>query len=763
MRDSTDGRHAAIHREIAAALADLVPADPAIPPHPYLRRHLAEHAAEGNVLDDDHVPPALLAWETSSEVRRLLATDDDRSDRRQWLHAWAMLEPFARHTDPVSRLTSLRLSHYAAASLPQSRARQTEPPQTFNATPVTPLWSHYASPVPAWTATPSDVTSLAAVESADGTATAVAAGDKDGMLRILRPDGSLSHAPIEVHRGAISHLVPLKGGLIITAGTDGCVAAVDAVHGQLIRKVIVCREHTWVSSLTAYQATGHLPLLLAAFSDGHVAAFDPGRFQIHELALPELLDSSAVMCSVQMPDGHACLLFTQRGTVNCFDGHTVSLHSRHTARVRALLPMPQAGQYAVADEDGHVSLYDLTSTAVDTAPIATARHAAPVTSLLVTSLDQQPALVSAAGDGTVRLWQIPSLKPVEGALHAHTAPVTAMTQLDGTGRRRLLTAGADRIVRSWPVDRQSFALAPKAWNHITASALSPAPSRLLAAARASRIVVRDLATNRHRTLLKGRKVTALAWPRQHGRLLLAAALNDNSIVCADLVTKRQTGPVLRGHYLPINALVALQGAQGELLASGSADGRVCVWDLEAGDLLADFGHHKLSVRCLATHRSGSGALLASGGSDGAVRVWDVDGLGQKGRTIRCDQDIINDLAFVPWHDGELLIASAGQDGTLKLWDVETGRLTDELTLTDGELGAVTALRLPMGRTALAVASQTSIHLWDATADRHLLRIVTGAPLRTLKTVPDPDGAASSILLASGEAGTMAFRLHHDQL
>ncbi|MFK4147067.1 WD40 repeat domain-containing protein [Streptomyces sp. NPDC004065] len=763
MRDSTDSRHTAIHRDIAAALAGLVPADPTIPPHPYLRRHLAEHAAEGNVLDDEHVPPALLAWETSSEVRRLLATEDNRSDRRQWLHAWARLEPFARHTDPVSRLTSLRLSHYAAASLPQARAKETAPPQTFNATPVTPLWSHYASPVPAWAATPSDVTSLTAVESANGKVKAIAAGDKGGTLRILRLDGSLAHAPIEVHRGAISHLLPLRGGLIITAGTDGCVAAVDAVHGRLIRQVIVRREHTWVSSLTAYHPTGHLPLLLAAFSDGHVVAFDPGRFQAHALALPELEDSSAVMCSVQMPDGHACLLFTQRDTVNCFDGHTVSQHSRHPARVRALLPMPRAGQYAVADEDGHVSLYDLTATAVGTAPLATARHAAPVTNLHVTSLDQQPALVSAAGDGTLRLWRIPGLRPIEGSLPAHTAPVTAMTHVDVAGQNRLFTAGADRVVRSWPVDRQTFAQAPKAWNHITASALSPAPRRLLAAARASRIVVWDLATNRHRTLLKGRKVTALAWPRQHGRLLLAAALSDNSIVCADPVTKRQTGPVLRGHFLPVNALVALSAARGELLASGSADGRVCVWDLQTGGLLEDFGHHRFSVRCLATHQSGGRAFLASGGSDGAVRVWDVDGLGQVGRSIRCDQDIINDLAFVSWHDGGLLIASAGQDGTLKLWDVETGRLTDELALHDGELGAVTALRLPLDRTALAVAGRTSIHLWDATAGRHLLRIVTGAPLRTLKTVSDPDGAASSILLASGEAGTMAFRLHHDQL
>lgn len=49
--------HEQIHRQIAEALASLVSDDPQTPPHPYISRYLAQHAARGHVLDDAHVPP----------------------------------------------------------------------------------------------------------------------------------------------------------------------------------------------------------------------------------------------------------------------------------------------------------------------------------------------------------------------------------------------------------------------------------------------------------------------------------------------------------------------------------------------------------------------------------------------------------------------------------------------------------------------------------------------------------------------------------
>ncbi|MFD9541389.1 benzoate transporter [Streptomyces sp. NPDC060022] len=751
-----------VHRKIAAALAGLVPSDPTIPPHPYLRRHLAEHAAQGDVLDDDHVPPALLAWETSSEVRRLLAGQQGRSQRQQWLQAWARLEPFARGTGPVSRLTSLHLAHHAAGHFDQPVAQAGEPRAEFDSSPVTPLWNDCVSAVPAWTAPPHVVTSMAAVKRSDGTPSGVVLGDRIGMLRLLRHDGSLAHTPLAVHQGAITHLMTLNGGIVVTAGSDGRVCAVDALDGRIIQEVIARREGTWVCSLASYRPPGRLPQLVAAFSDGYVAGFDPGRFLPRDMPLLNPHDPTSVLRGFARPDGQAGLLFSRHNTVRYFDGATDVMCSEHQGRVRALLALDEPGWYAVADEAGTVSLHDATATGRLATTVAQGLHAAPVTTLLKTTFEGRPALVSAAGDGTVRLWATPSMKHIDHELAAHSGPVSAMAFLSGFEYDRLLTAGDDRLVKSWTVERRTFRQSGR-WNRVSATALSPQPRHLLAAARASRIVVYDTPTGNQQTLLKDQQVTALAWPHVGKQLRLAAALEDLSIICINPDTKRRIGPVMSGHYLPVLAMVPLPTARGAQLASAGADGRVCVWNLHDGRLLADFKDHKLSVRCLATHSGAHGRLLASGGSDGSVRMWDIARLAQHGKTIKCDQGIINDVAFASGHDGGLRIATAGQNGTLKLWDATTSAQVGELSPDDGDLGAVTALRLPKYKTVVVMAGKTSIHLWDTAADRHLLQIVTGSPVRTLKSVPDPLSEESSVLLASGEAGTMTFRLHHDRL
>ncbi|MGW2077131.1 WD40 repeat domain-containing protein [Streptomyces sp. NPDC001939] len=767
MTEASEAYQRDIHRQIAERLKDLVPSDPTLPPHPYLRRHLAEHAALGEVFDDDHVTPTLLAWESSSQVRRLLAAQDTASDRRQWLRAWAALEPFALDTGPLSRLCSLQVAQHAAARLPSPSSVPAQAAPLSSSVPVSPLWSDRVAPTPAWTASPTEVTSLATLRTPAGKAPLVVTGDDAGTLRLLRSDGRLTHIPLPLHSGAITHLVALQGGLLITAGTDGRVMAVKEEDGQLTHRLITHREQTWVSSLTTHQPSGHPRLLLAAFSDGTVEAVDLGRFHPQPLPLRQLEDPSGLLCGIRTAQGGHRLLFTMRDTVYSQDGDTTEMHSRHSGRVRALVALPQPGQYAVGDERGRITLCTLDSEI----PVSAARHdavlaggrPAPVTCLQLVTFEQRPALVSAAGDGTLRLWRLPALEPVAGVLTAHTAPVSAMTCLPGQNSDRLLSGGADRIVRSWSVDEATFGQEPKHWNRVTASAVSPSAPHRLAVARASRVILRDLATGAETTRLKGRRITALAWPQISGRRLLAAALDDFSIICVDPDANRQIGPSMAGHILPVRALLTVPSAAGERLASAGADGRVCVWQPSTGERLALFGDHDLTVRCLATHQDTEHRFLASGGSDGNIRIWNSDTLEQHADTIKCDQGLINDLAFVTPDDGGLLIAAAGRNGTLKLWDPDTGQTVRTLTCSDGELSAVTSIRLPFGRTALAAAGKTSIHLWDATTAQPLLQIVTGSPIASLKTVQDTGEATSSILLASGEAGPMAVRLHHNLL
>ncbi|MFF9819058.1 WD40 repeat domain-containing protein [Streptomyces sp. NPDC014006] len=757
-------RHAEIHRQIATALAELVPDDPSIPPHPYLRRHLAEHAAHGQVLDDEHVPPALLPWESSLTVRRLLAATGDQGPGSRWLQAWALLEPYARNVDPLSRASSLRLAHHKAAP---SREDSTGP-DTFDQSPVTPVWSDGTTPDNVWLVNGTPMSALATVRGESGRRPLVMAGDERGLLHALHHDGNTAYAPLHVHDGKITQILALPGDRMVATGSnDGSVAIVDAVQGQMVMRAVPRRPGTWVSSLALYRPADHTAVLLAAFSDGYLASLHPAVFHTVDVELPTLDEDRCLLSALPAPDSRSeWLLFAQHDRVYCFNGRWSRPLSRHAGRVRSIVALPTAGHYAVADEQGYLSLWEATQGG-RAKQTALQQRSSAITSLLVSEMGTEPALLSTKADGGVCLWALPHLDPIGMSLPGRASPVTALTSIAGRRQPLLVTAGADGTVRSWPLSRETFQTAPARWDRVTASALSPGQPPVLATARAARISLGDVyRASEPRTVLKGHVASALAWPRLHGRPHLAAALDDSRIVLTD-PDDAQAGILaeLHGHHLPATTMVPLADTDADRLASGSADGSVCVWDLRSTTLLAKFRDHRFSVRCLATHRNTRGLYLASGGSDGAVRVWNVRQLQQHGPTIKCGQFFVNDIAFgtSTGDDRRMLVASAGQNGTLKLWDALTADQVGQLSPGDGELTAVTALALPAGRRLFAAAGRTSIHVWDPAADRRLLQIVTGETITALKSVGDRQSTDASLLLATGEAGTSVFRLHHDRI
>jgi len=215
--------------------------------------------------------------------------------------------------------------------------------------------------------------------------------------------------------------------------------------------------------------------------------------------------------------------------------------------------------------------------------------------------------------------------------------------------------------------------------------------------------------------------------------LLASGSHDKTVKLWDVATGAAVR-TLTGHTDVV--LSVAFSPDGKLLASASLDDTAKLWDVATGAAVRTLAGHTDGVLSVAF--SPDGALLASGSHDKTVKLWDVT-TGQVLRTLAGHTDSVWLVAFSP--DGTLL-ASGSDDGTVTLWDVATGAAVRTLTgHTDGVLSVAFS---PDGK-LLALGWQfDTVELWD---------VATGAVVRTIRChtifVNDVAFSPDGKLLASG--------------
>ncbi len=142
-----------------------------------------------------------------------------------------------------------------------------------------------------------------------------------------------------------------------------------------------------------------------------------------------------------------------------------------------------------------------------------------------------------------------------------------------------------------------------------------------------------------------------------------------------------------------------------LLASGSTDGSVKLWDVESGATLWSGGQAQAIARLAF---SPDGGLLASCGLDATVRLWDP-----KLGTLREALPHPGPVSALAWSPDGHLLATGDDAGTIRLWEIGPGRPATCVESLVGHSSWVWGLAFAPDESLLASASwDGSVKLWE---------------------------------------------------
>ena len=193
-----------------------------------------------------------------------------------------------------------------------------------------------------------------------------------------------------------------------------------------------------------------------------------------------------------------------------------------------------------------------------------------------------------------------------------------------------------------------------------------------------------------------------------------------------------------------------------MVASGSDDRTVKLWDVVHADLIHTFNDHAGSVTDVKYHPDGS--CLASCSADKKIKIFDV----RSQRLLQHYDAHTEGVNSVSFHSNGKYLVSTSDDSTVKIWDLRRGQIM--YTLFGHEGPSTTATFSPLGDFLLTGGKDQNIVIWSTNLNEEITEELYGIqPARIdtdiyvtdkpeIKRLPAEDPKKKDKATASAKAG-----------
>ncbi len=492
----------------------------------------------------------------------------------------------------------------------------------------------------------------------------LAAGDTKGDIILRRvADGQIIRR-YKGHNGWVVSLAFSPDGNTLASGCCDCRAKLwDVNTGECLHTL---EEHEYEVWSVAFSPDGQY--LASGCDDSKARLWNVSTGKCLKVFQGHKNEVLAVAFSL---DGQKLLSGSHDNTIKLWDIKTkkcLKVFQGHEDGVRSISLSPDGQMLASSSNDRTVRLWDI---ATGECLKVFQGHKNAVFS--VTFSPQGNLLASSSVGQKVRLWDIAigkCLKVFQG--HSHVVNSIAFQPiLNKRGEGEILASGSyDQSVKLWNVRTYQCV---KTWQGYSNQALSvtfsPDGQTLVSGGHDQKVRLWDIKT--------GRVVKIL---HEHTNWVFSVA------------------------FSPIPPPPQIGGGKREILASGSGDKTIKIWDVKTGKVIRTLWGHEATVRSIAF--SPDTPILASGSEDRTIRLWNVNS-GKAWKTLQGHQAEVWSIAINP--NGNML-ASASFDSTVKLWDMHTGEYLK--TLNGHESWVWSIAFNPDNRTLVSASADQTIRIWD---------------------------------------------------